>query len=290
MILRISASLAVSCLAAALFVGPAAAGPQGSEPQGVGDVPADSHLPTAVENTDPTPAPEPATEPAPVKKKHAKSAQHHEKAGGEDPSADSTGAASASDKGGVDALAGSALIVGLRQTGYTLVVRHASAPETTPDKAAADPENVNLERQLDANGREQAKMLGVTLRALDVPIGEILSSPAYRAQETVKLAKFGDPVIDPHLDEGGQGMAVQASTGVAPSGNGAWLKSAVANPPRLGTNRLIVTHLPVIVAAFGKNYANVAPDEVLVLKPDGEGDATVVGRLTIDALKKLSGK
>jgi phosphohistidine phosphatase SixA len=266
------------------------AGPQGSEPQGVGDVPADSHLPTAVENTDPTPAPppEPAAEPAPAKRKHAKSAAHHEKVDGDESSSDSAG--TASDKGGVDALAGSALIVALRQTGYTLVVRHASAPETSPDKAAADPENANLERQLDSTGRQQAKMLGVTLRALDVPIGEVLSSPAYRAQETVKLAKFGEPITDPHLDEGGQGMAVQASTGAAPSGNGAWLKSAVANPPRLGTNRVIVTHLPVIVAAFGKSYANVAPDEVLVLKPDGEGDATVIGRLTIDELKKLSGK
>ena len=283
MTLRISAFLAVSCLATALSARPALAGPQSSEPVGVGDVPADTHLPTAVENTDPTPAPTPE----PAKKKPGKSGAHHEEsaAGG------SSSAAGASDKAAAtDGLTSSGLIVALRQTGYTLVVRHANAPETTPDKAGADADNANLERQLDSTGRQQAKMLGVALRALDVPIGEVLSSPAYRAQETVKLAKLGEPIVEPNLDEAGQGMAVQASTSAAPSGNAAWLKAAVANPPRRGTNRLIVTHLPVIVAAFGKDYANVAPDEVLVLKPDGEGDSTVIGRLTIDDLKQLSGK
>jgi len=49
-------------------------------------------------------------------------------------------------------LAGSALVSALRHGGYVLVLRHASSPFELPDKSAADPANVNLERQLDATG------------------------------------------------------------------------------------------------------------------------------------------
>ena len=35
--------------------------------------------------------------------------------------------------------------------------------------------------------------MGGTLHELKIPIGEILSSPTYRALETVRLAQFGKP-------------------------------------------------------------------------------------------------
>ena len=62
------------------------------------------------------------------------------------------------------------MILALRQGGYTLVMRHANSPEQPPDKDAADPENDKMERQLDPIGRQAAKMLGASIRALDVPI------------------------------------------------------------------------------------------------------------------------
>ena len=43
------------------------------------------------------------------------------------------------------------LVDELRHGGYVLVMRHASSPANPPDKSAADPENVALERQLDLN-------------------------------------------------------------------------------------------------------------------------------------------
>jgi phosphohistidine phosphatase SixA len=128
-------------------------------------------------------------------------------------------------------------------------------------------------------------MLGVSIRALDIPIGELLSSPAYRARQTVILAGFGEPITEPELDEGGQGMQ-----GAADDKNVAWLRTTVARRPRRGTNRLIVTHDPLIEAAFGKDAANLAPTETLILKPDGEGDAAIISRLKIEELRALAGK
>lgn len=46
-----------------------------------------------------------------------------------------------------------ALVNGLRQGGYTLVMRHASATREAPTKDTANPDNPKLERQLDEAGR-----------------------------------------------------------------------------------------------------------------------------------------
>jgi len=50
-------------------------------------------------------------------------------------------------------LSGSALVTALRQGGYVIVMRHTSSPRETPSKQAANPDNVNLERQLDKAGQ-----------------------------------------------------------------------------------------------------------------------------------------
>ena len=65
------------------------------------------------------------------------------------------------------------LVDELRHGGYVLVMRHASSPPNPPDKSAADPENVTLERQLDENGRMTAEAMGRAFKALHIPVGEI---------------------------------------------------------------------------------------------------------------------
>ena len=73
------------------------------------------------------------------------------------------------------------LVALLKKGGYVLVMRHASSPRDTPDKQAASAGNVNLERQLDEAGRSGATAMGKALRDLAIPVGEVLSSPTYRA-------------------------------------------------------------------------------------------------------------
>ena len=100
-------------------------------------------------------------------------------------------------------LSGEALVNALRKGGHVIVMRHAASPNQAPDKAAANADNVNLERQLDDEGRETAAAMGKAFRDLKIPVGEVLSSPTYRALETVKYAEFGEPeerVEQPHHD------------------------------------------------------------------------------------------
>jgi phosphohistidine phosphatase SixA len=172
-------------------------------------------------------------------------------------------------------LAGAPLIAALREGGYVLVMRHASSPTVPPDKATADRENTALERQLDENGRNTARAMGKALRALHIPIHEVLSSPTYRALQTVRLAALPEPRTIPELGDGGQSMApLQASPA-------AWLRNIVSQSPPPGTDRLIVTHAPNITGAFGANVADVADGETLVFRPMGNGEAVLAGRIKI---------
>jgi hypothetical protein len=78
-------------------------------------------------------------------------------------------------------LSGRDLIAQLRMGGYVILMRHASSPRTPPDPAQSDAANVQHERQLDDPGRSTAQVMGDALRKLRIPVGEVLSSPTYRA-------------------------------------------------------------------------------------------------------------
>jgi phosphohistidine phosphatase SixA len=49
--------------------------------------------------------------------------------------------------------------------------------------------------------------MGDALRRLRIPIGQVLSSPTYRALETVKFARLGTATTLPQLGDSGQSMS-----------------------------------------------------------------------------------
>jgi phosphohistidine phosphatase SixA len=171
------------------------------------------------------------------------------------------------------------LVGALRTGGYVIVMRHASSPREAPDKTAANPDNIKLERQLDETGRSSAIAMGKAIRELKIPIGEVFSSPTYRAMETVRLAQLPNPHPQAELGDGGQSM--QAAT----DAQATWLRDTVSRA-RAGTNILVVTHMPNLTRAFPE-WGAVADGEAIVLKPDGKGSATVVGRITIEEWPRL---
>jgi phosphohistidine phosphatase SixA len=177
-------------------------------------------------------------------------------------------------------LSGAALVNALRQGGYVIVMRHASSPRQVPDKQTANPDNVNLERQLDDAGRASAAAMGNALRDLKIPIGLVLTSPTYRALETIRLAKLPNPTPVPELGDGGQSMQ-----GVA-GAQAAWLQKKVTEFPT-GSSTLLVTHMPNIAAAFPAWATSVADGEALVLAPDGKGGSTLIARIKIEEWPRL---
>jgi phosphohistidine phosphatase SixA len=176
-------------------------------------------------------------------------------------------------------LEGDALVQALRKGGYVIVMRHTSSPREVPDKKSANPDNTKPERQLDAEGRATATAMGKALRDLKIPVGEVFSSPTYRALETVKYARLGTPKPVPELGDNGQSMAGGTEA------QAAWLRKKVPQFPS-GTNTILVTHFPNIRAAFPQ-LTDVADGEALVYGPDGKGGAALLARIKIEEWPKL---
>jgi phosphohistidine phosphatase SixA len=170
-------------------------------------------------------------------------------------------------------------LASLRQGGYVLVMRHASSPLQAPDQRTANADNVTFERQLDADGRAGSTAMGKALRDLKIPVGEVLSSPTYRALETIRLAQLSNPQV--HAELGDRGRSMQ---GVSEA-DGAWLRARAAQLPK-GTNTIIVTHMPNIARAFPE-WGAVADGEAVVVGPDGKGGTRPLRRITIDEWPRL---
>jgi phosphohistidine phosphatase SixA len=165
-------------------------------------------------------------------------------------------------------LTGKDLSTALHSGGYVILMRHASSPRTPPEASQANPDNLQHERQLDESGRNSAHAMGDALRRLQIPIGQVLSSPTYRALETVRLAQFGPPKTYTELGDGGQSMMADTS-----GQRGAWLRARVSTQPLRGANTIIVTHYPNISEAFPDEAKGLEDGEALIFQPDSHGGA-----------------
>lgn len=86
----------------------------------------------------------------------------------------------------------------LKSPDYVLLMRHALAP------GVGDPANYTLsdcksQRNLDAEGRTQAKTVGHWLRKNGVDKAEVHSSAWCRCKDTAELLAFGDFTVQPSL-------------------------------------------------------------------------------------------
>jgi phosphohistidine phosphatase SixA len=166
------------------------------------------------------------------------------------------------------------LVTSLKKGGYVLVMRHASSPRDVPDTQTANADNVRMERQLDDAGRRTSAAMGKALRDLKIPVGDVLSSPTYRALETVKLAQL--PSVQPHAELGDGGQSMQSAS----DPQAQWLRERANRLPK-GTNTIIVTHMPNISRAFPE-WGAVADGEVVVVGPDEKGLPRALGRIKIE--------
>ena len=177
-------------------------------------------------------------------------------------------------------LQGKSLVSALQRGGYVILMRHANAPRELPSAQTADPENVHLERQLDETGRTSAVAFGKALRDLKISIGQVLSSPTYRAFETARYAQLPTPRAIPELGDNGQSMQLTKES------QAAWLQKHVTEFPS-GSNTIIITHQPNIAGAFPQWSDSLSEGEALILGPDGKGGAILIARVKIEEWPKL---
>jgi phosphohistidine phosphatase SixA len=176
-------------------------------------------------------------------------------------------------------LSGPALVKALQAGGHVIVMRHGSSPGELPK--VPNPDNVPPERQLDEAGRASTTAMGEALRRLKIPIGEVMTSPTYRARETARLARLPNPRPAAELGEGPQAMQ-----GAVSPAQTEWLQKKAKEFPK-GSNTVLITHVPNITAAFPAETPALAQGEALVFASDGNGGARVVGRIKIEEWTSL---
>lgn len=86
----------------------------------------------------------------------------------------------------------SELINAIQSGGHILYMRHGPTEHEQKDSDTKDLSNCATQRNLSVTGRTMTAKIGEQLKALNIPIGQVLSSPYCRAKETAQLtfAKF----------------------------------------------------------------------------------------------------
>lgn len=164
-----------------------------------------------------------------------------------------------------EALAGSALLAVLREGGFVIYFRHARTDFSQDDTHLSNLTDCATQRNLSTEGREQARAIGAAMRALAIPIGEVLSSELCRARETAELA-FGRATPWPDLTSFGT-----ASSDAEEEERAAALVQLLAIPPEPGTNTVLVGHLFNIQRAVG---ISLAEGEAAIFVSPRSGAAT----------------
>jgi phosphohistidine phosphatase SixA len=168
-----------------------------------------------------------------------------------------------------------ALIAALRAGGHVLVMRHAQSPRQAPAAATASKDNTGLERELDDVGKATAVAMGEALRGLRIRVGKVYSSPTFRAMQTAQLAQLPAPQAEAAL---GDRSGAEGAT---------WLRNTASQSPVAGTNTVLITHAPNVMAAFDEQGQGMSDGEMLIVRPSGGGSHAIVGRIPIERWPEL---
>ena len=157
----------------------------------------------------------------------------------------------------------------LRAPGAVVVLRHSYAPGAF-DPPDAKLEDCSTQRNLDANGRAQARRIGEGFRQQGIEVGTVLSSPRCRCLDTARLA-FG---------------RVEAWAPLGGALNDAELRrrQVVEIRRRMAEHRdgpplVLVTHGSVVTDLTG---LSVQMGAFVVLRRTADGSHAVAGQLYVD--------
>ena len=172
-------------------------------------------------------------------------------------------------------VSGQDLVDALRSGGYVIYFRHAATDRSQADTDTPELENCQKQRNLTDLGRADARRIGEAFRALQIPVGQVLSSGYCRTRETAELA-FGQAEVTPDLTGFPAGQEEQRI---------AALRQLLSTPPQPGTNTVLVAHGFNIT-----NTANIslAEGEAAVFAPLRDGNFGLVARFKPEEWAELA--
>jgi len=141
-----------------------------------------------------------------------------------------------------------ALIAALRAGGVVAVMRHGITDRAQVD--TGDLGNRAGQRNLSAEGRAQSLRTGRAVAALGIPLGQVLTSPVFRARDTADLAFGARAMIEPNLtaDDYTPDAALLRE-------RIAWLGARSARPSAPGATDVLVGHIVPLGMMLGRGLA-----------------------------------
>jgi phosphohistidine phosphatase SixA len=158
----------------------------------------------------------------------------------------------------------------MQRGGLVLVLRHAATDLSRPDQDPIVLSDCRTQRNLNAQGRADARTIGRGARRLKLRIGSVLSSPFCRTKETARLA-FGRFRVSRALLN-----TIDAEHDVR------WRRQIRAARRLLGTKpassmlTVLVTHGSVVGDTTG---LTLEEGETLVFRPRGSSRFRLLGRI-----------
>jgi phosphohistidine phosphatase SixA len=160
-------------------------------------------------------------------------------------------------------LSDDSLAAELRRGGLVLACRHAKTDRNRQDAAPLDLTDRTRQRNLSDAGEAQARELGDAIRALEVPLGAVLTSPLFRTRESAQLA-FGRAADQDELRIDSK----------------ADLRTLLSAAPEPGTNRVLMTHNGRLMGALRVfKSSEIAEGDCAIVRPTTQHAFTILARL-----------
>jgi phosphohistidine phosphatase SixA len=137
-----------------------------------------------------------------------------------------------------------AVLADLRKGGLVIYFRHAATEQSAKDDETESLANCSAQRNLSAEGRRQATLIGAAFRSLGIRVGSVTTSPFCRCKDTARLA-FGEFSVDDDLY-----FAIGTDAGTTKRLADA-LRQKLSALPAKGTNAVIVAHSANLREAAG---------------------------------------
>jgi hypothetical protein len=121
--------------------------------------------------------------------------------------------------------------------------------------------------------------VGLGIRTLKVPVGEVKASQFCRVRETATLMDVGAVVVTEELNHViGQRVGTDIN---------ATRFKLLATPPAKGKNNVLVSHTHGSSRNEERIMSGIQEGEVVVYQPDGKGSAEPVGRIAVPEWENL---
>jgi len=164
------------------------------------------------------------------------------------------------------------LAMALRTGGYVIYFRHTATDFSKSDSQMRTYGDCTNQRLLSDVGRQDARDIGLRIRALRPAQGEVLASPLCRTMEHARLV-FARTEPTPALRE-------------AEGGDYPGLKALLARPVEAGRNRWLFGHGNPFRAVAGPPH--LAEGEAVVVQPTG-ASWRVVAHIPVEGWAALTG-